>query len=73
MWTYFGMVFPLEEHLFQRDFLRASNFGELSREFDQSLPGDGITHLHEDIAMGKDSLSHTSRFFWNWWDWQRFE
>jgi hypothetical protein len=32
-----------------------------------------VTHLHEDIAMGKDCLSHTRRFFWNWWDWQSFE
>jgi hypothetical protein len=32
-----------------------------------------VTHLHEDIAMGKDRVSHTSRFFWNRWNWQRFE
>ena len=32
-----------------------------------------VTHLHEDIAMGKDGMSHTSRFFWNWWNGQSFE
>jgi len=32
-----------------------------------------ITYLHENIATGKDRVSHTSHFFWNWWDRQRFE
>src|SRR6266700_454325 len=27
-----------------------------------------VTHLHEDIATGKHSVSHSSYFFWNWWN-----
>jgi len=32
-----------------------------------------VTHLHDHIATGKSGMSHTSRFFWNWWNRQRFE
>src|SRR5437764_7691225 len=32
-----------------------------------------VPHLHEDIATGKDRVSHTSGFFWNRWNRQRFE
>jgi len=43
-WTYFGTAFPLWKNISSREeFFQAPCLGELSREFDQSLPGDSIT------------------------------
>jgi hypothetical protein len=73
-----GQVFHELEHRHQRQ----APWGKCGltmrgKQISKCLIGvDGsqhITHLHENIAMGKDSLSHASRFFWHWWDGQSFE
>jgi hypothetical protein len=71
-------VFHELEHRHQRQAPRGkSGLAMRGKQISKHLIGvdrsQCVTHLHEDIAMGKDRVSHTSRFFWNWWDGQRFE
>jgi hypothetical protein len=46
---------------------------QISKYFISVNGSQRITSLDESISTGKDSVSHTSYFFWNWWKRQRFE